>query len=460
MTRSPKTPELVRFLQVVREAKRLRTYPNIVWKSDRWEIKQYERNRRAHENDAGILLFTQRKNRRSDPAVPFPSLYGDFAKAVIRIRASNRPLGGSVQGAMLRALRFLYTTLQNPDDAGDPTRLTRRHFHRAMQEIQGQCAAGTSYYLGHLLGEVAEFLDLHHLTRTRIHFRFVAASPFKGDRLDPVSQAEGLRKMPSAEVLDALAEISSQADGDDECILLRIIDLLVVAGFRVGEVLTLPRDCWVEETALDPQGRVIMDGATAQPVRRCGLRYWPEKGGDPIVKWLPDCAVPLARRAVDDLVRLCEPARQAAAMLEKSPNRVPLPGNPDSNALVSVRELMKILPFQQGQSAIRAFLYKGLGLEPAKRARLHGEHNPSCLYRVADIERALCRRRSALEILRLSGGKAQMLSESLCVVFRNQLYSSRPTLTFLSELLSAAVLRGLLVLPVIGKRRFLSFRRL
>ena len=57
-------------------------------------------------------------------------------------------------------------------------------------------------------------------------------------------------------------------------------------------------------------------------MKRCGLRYWPEKGGDPVVKWLPDCAVPLAKRAVDDLTRLCQKAREAAAVLERHPDRV------------------------------------------------------------------------------------------------------------------------------------------
>ena len=61
--------------------------------------------------------------------------------------------------------------------------------------------------------------------------------------------------MPAAEVLEALAEISSQATDDDECIVLRIIDLLAVVGFRVGEVLTLPRDCWVGNGPLSTGSR-------------------------------------------------------------------------------------------------------------------------------------------------------------------------------------------------------------
>ena len=444
MTRSGKTPEIRRLLGMVREAKKLGTYPDIVWESCCWETRQYDRNRRAHSRDRDRLLFAERRARRADPVVPFVSPYGDFAKALIRLRASNRAVGASRQAAMVRALQFLYATTQNSHDRSDPTRLTRRHFHLAMEEVQRQCSAGTAYNIGNALREVAEFLNAHQLSRTRIRFQNVVPRPITGDGLDSASQAEGLKKMPAAEVLEALAEISSQATDDDECIVLRIIDLLVVAGFRVGEVLTLPRDCWVEETALDPQGRDIRDITTGEAVKRCGLRYWPEKGGDPIVKWLPSCAAPLARRAVGDLVRLCEPARQAAAVLEKNPHRVPLPGNPDPDALLSIRELMKILPFPPEQAAIRGFLYKTLGLEPVERARLHGEHNPSCLYRVRDIERALLKRRGALEVLCLSGGRVQMLSASLCVTFHNQLYSSRSTLTFLPELLNAGVLSGLL----------------
>ena len=38
MTRSGKTPEIRRLLGMVREAKKLGTYPDIVWESCCWEI--------------------------------------------------------------------------------------------------------------------------------------------------------------------------------------------------------------------------------------------------------------------------------------------------------------------------------------------------------------------------------------------------------------------------------------
>ena len=81
------------------------------------------------------------------------------------------------------------------------------------------------------------------------------ACPRIGDGLDPASQATGLTKMPSAEALEALAAISSHPLDDNEQVLVRIIDLLIVGGFRIGEALTLPRDCWVEETVLDARGQ-------------------------------------------------------------------------------------------------------------------------------------------------------------------------------------------------------------
>ncbi|WP_257744474.1 hypothetical protein [Burkholderia glumae] len=45
------------------------------------------------------------------------------------------------------------------------------------------------------------------------------------------------------------------------------------------------------------------------PILRCGLRYIPEKGGHTVaqVKWLPSALVDVARRAVDDILRITAP---------------------------------------------------------------------------------------------------------------------------------------------------------
>jgi len=434
MRRITQTPEQRRLGEVIRAAKALGTYPDISWESSRWKILQYDRNRRTHNRDSRDVVFTRRRKRPADSLVPFAAPYDDFAKSVIRMRASLRGVSSASQQGMILALRFLYEALHR-SRLSDPTSLTRKHFHVALDDARRECAEGSAYGIGHTLTEIATFLNTHQLTRVRIHFKNPIACPRTGDGLDPASQATGLTKMPSAEALEALAAISSHPLDDNEQVLVRIIDLLIVGGFRIGEALTLPRDCWVEETALNTRGQPRTQSGTGVPVKRCGLRYWPEKGGDPVVKWLPDCAVPLAKRAVDDLTRLCQKAREAAAVLERHPDRVSLPGGFDANRLLSMAELAEILCLPR-RSSLWRFLKQDLTVIPAKRTKLRKGGTPSPFYRVRDIESALLKRRGPLEVLHISGVRIQMLSESLCVAFQNQFDPRQATFPFLPELVS------------------------
>ena len=98
MYRNPQTPEQRRLRQVIRAAKALNTYPDISWEATRWEILQYERSRRAHNRDSRDLVFIRRREKGSaDPSVPFAAPYNDFAKAIIRTRASLRAVSSSSQ---------------------------------------------------------------------------------------------------------------------------------------------------------------------------------------------------------------------------------------------------------------------------------------------------------------------------------------------------------------------------
>lgn len=274
-------------------------------------------------------------------------------------------------------------------------------------------------------------MDERRLTNRRIGFKNPIIYPGMGDGLDPESQARGLLKMPSATALEILADISNSPMNDNERILLRIIDLLAIGGFRIGEVLTLPVDCWVETPAMDRNGEVKTDPLTNEPVRRYGIRYWPEKCGHPYVKWLSDIAVPLARRAVTDLTRLCADARVSAKLLEENPDRVPLTRPPDQDHLVDYRQLKEILGLKSVQT-VSLFL-KQLEVPIAGRNRPDGKC--AHYFRVGDIEKGLLKRRVNPLIVTRPGGQIQTLSQSLCVMFRNQFHAMFATLKFLPELI-------------------------
>jgi hypothetical protein len=389
--------------------------------------------KRAHDKRRLMLHFTRHREDRSAPYSPFEQPFSDFSKAVICIRAGQRGVGYKYQKQMLLALRCLYEALFRSDTA-DPSELKPHHFQSAAIAACDAFAHTTAYAIGVLLEELSDFIDFHQITPVRIGFRNPVSYPPKGDGLDEESQARGMDKMPTPAALEALALASSNPLDDDERILLRVLDLFVIGNFRAGEALTLPLDCWVEEAAFGQDGKPKFDPESGGVVKRCGLRYWPEKGGEPIVKWLPDCSVPLAKRAVEDLTRLCADARQTAARLEQNPDRVPLSGSLHPDDLLDRHQLIAALGLSNWGS-VRSFLGGTIYVQPVQRERDNGRGGNRNLYRVADIESALVSRRARLEVVTKPSGKKQKLSESLCVMFRNQFDSKRATLYFLPELI-------------------------
>jgi len=116
---------------LIREAKGLSTYPGIVWDYPVWDITPHAKLR-GHERARSTLPFVRRRADRSHPIEPFSQPYSDFAKALLRWRASQRGVRLSEQQTMLRALRLLYEALL-PIGTTDPTYLQLRHFQLALE---------------------------------------------------------------------------------------------------------------------------------------------------------------------------------------------------------------------------------------------------------------------------------------------------------------------------------------
>jgi hypothetical protein len=425
------TKEQLRLAEIIVEAKKLETYPDVKWDDFSWGLGDSVL-KRAHDKRGVVLYFTRHRQSRDEIYVPFEQPFADFAKSIIRLRGSNRGVGWQHQKGMIVALRYLYESLVRTS-LPDLNFLTRFHFQNAVEAAVQSVASKSAYSIGSLLQEVSAFIDDKRLTPVQINFINSVAHPRLGDGRDEESQTEGLGKMPSPSALHALGEASSAPLDDDERVMLRIIDLFVVGGFRSGEALTIPLDCWVTEFALNERtGLPKLDPESGKAIRRHGLRYWPEKGGEMAIKWLPDCAVELARRAVDDLKHLCAEARSVAAVLEADLTRVPLPGNYNPDDMLDRHQLIDALGLNNWGS-VRCFM-SDLDVRQVEKDREPGRGGNRLLYRVSEIEQALVSRRGRLDVLVRQGGKKQMLSESLCVVFKNQFHAARATLRYLPEL--------------------------
>lgn len=420
----------LRLDQLIEAAKKSATYPGIEWESMSWDVTDYA-TPLPHEKSRKVLYFTAIRANRSAPHIPFEQKYADFAKSIVRMRASERGLSARGQTHIMIALRHLYEIYKR-DQKTDPTQLTRKQFRDAMDLAKARTEGWTHFHVGKALQEIALWVDEHKIVSTRVNFKNPIPPPRRSDSLDPESQAKGLMKLPSPAALEALADITNDPLDDNERILLRIIDLLAVGGFRIGEALRLPLDCWVEESAKDRNGEIKVDADTGEKIMRCGIRYWPEKGGEPYVKWLPDIAVPLAKRAVDDLTKLCAEARTVAAVIEQDPTHVPLLPRLKENEIVDLGRLAEIIGLHDRRGArlfVRRLDVKPIGESPEHYFGFHRQ-----LYRIGDIEKGLTQRLGSLEIIRKPGGKVQMLSQSLCVIFRNQCAAKMATLRFLPEL--------------------------
>jgi hypothetical protein len=125
--------------------------------------------------------------------------------------------------------------------------------------------------------------------------------------------------------------------------MMRTIALLHCAPWRIGEVLSLPADC---EVVVSPEGTplTIEDLESGKPVRY-GLRYKPEKNTDttPDTKWIPSAAIPLVRRALQDIRQHSAVSREIAAYMEKNPGRAWLPEQFRDRERLTIDDIAAIL---------------------------------------------------------------------------------------------------------------------
>ena len=305
---------------------------------------------------------------------------------------------------LLDSLRMVEQALRQHSHSADPAKLLPLHFKMAEDALRQSLGAKRAYKVAGKLEYLANMVDRLQIAKGPIRHQNALARPSNQDGVDKEAQAEGLKKMVSEDALNALAEIANDPRDDRECILIRHIELLVYGGFRIGEALSLPVDCWIDEPGKD---------AFDRPVIRSGIRYWPEKGGEPIVKWLPLGAREIAKRAIQEIEGLCRPARDMAIWMEANPGR-----------------LYPLAEFGQTQTLKKVEYARRLGVSlPGFSNYIDGKgllQNPT----VYQVEKAYLERYNPKPVV-FRGGKSQMLSGSLSVVFEN-FFSYKTTLSFLA----------------------------
>ena len=348
------------------------------------------------------LYFTQRGTLDQ----PLPTAYGDIVKCWLildRRSVSN-------MSRRLDAVRVLWDAIRGrrsgKSEAFAWQSFSEEDLSQAELLMRASWSDATTYKLIVSLLVFARFLAARGICRP---LYYTPQTPRVEDfnRHTISGQQERRDRLPTDAALQGIADIYREhAKEPADRLRAAAVAILVVTGFRIGELLTLPLDCEVEE---------VRGGKS-----RYGIRYYKEKarGAEKMfaVRWLTATGAELARKAIHEIRTLTQEARTRAHDLEKTPHRVPIPG------------------FHWAARMTTAEVTLALGTKEVPKPLPRHHNHEGVYYRAFEVE-------AFLQSLRVSPAWTvdrrddtfQMLSETLLIAFRNSFHPGRAVFPLLVQ---------------------------
>ncbi|WP_444847107.1 integrase [Duganella caerulea] len=372
------------------------------FESDVWDVTEFVHLRAKANNRLRLLFISWRSGLHLQPtsmAEPFK----DFAKAYLRYMQGLRP--SKILTQRLVALRALEAALIEAGGVADATMTTAFVLNRATQMIAARYAKGTAYRISRHLEAIADFMLKNHLMTVPCRWRTYLVRPNDSNRLGVEFDRRRRLKLPSQTALDVLPMVFRAAIAPADVIFSSVAALLVSAPDRVSEVLTLDANCEVYEKGLD--GESVY-----------GLRWFPAKGAEPMVKWIIPSMVPVVKEALARIRIATDAAREVARWYESNPTKVYLPAELEhfrSDTLLTKSDMAQLFNLSSEDSV--NLTCKTFGIVPLARGR-------NWHVRFYDVEKSLLRHLPA-GFPYLDAELGLLYSEALFVVRRNELHTQR-----------------------------------
>ncbi len=329
-----------------------------------------------------------------------------FAKAYVRYMHGMRPTK-SIHNRVA-ALRALEAALSENGLTPDPVQVDSRILNRAAQIASERFSASAGYRVGGQLEMLAIFLAENRLIAVPVHWRNPIRRPSSAVRIGKEFDERRAKKMPSPAALDALPKIFRLATDPSDVITASAAAIMLSAPDRIGEVLTLPSVCEVREPRKGKE-------------EAYGLRWWPAKGANPMVKWLIPSMASIVEEALLAIRAVTEESRHIAKWYELNPDKIYLA--PDVAHLLghewlSLLEVQDVLGFGHPTAAKIWCKQKGIKTEKGDGKLIYA--------RFTDVEAAVIAMlpRGFPVLDKATGLK---FSEALFVVKRNELGAQRGT---------------------------------
>lgn len=293
-----------------------------------WDVREtIELKAKYH---AVRMVFSNLDSSTEKNFVPMQEPFLSFAKGYMRYQHALRPtLNVAGRLVALRALEVALREVGTPD----PARVDTHILNRAAQMLRSRLAPSTAYRAGGQLELIAEFLDVNRLSTIRTSWHHPIKRPIDTVRVGKEFDERRAAKLPSQAALEALPQVYCLAVEPGDILVSSVCAILCSAPDRINEVLLLPENCEVRQ----------QNGDRGEDY---GLRWWPAKGADPMVKWVVSSMSRVVQEAIARIRQVTDEARTVARWYEQNPTKIYLPPNMEhlrSKEWLTPREVADVL---------------------------------------------------------------------------------------------------------------------
>lgn len=312
---------------------------DLAFEENVWDITD-SINLKGHGNKRHRLVFSNLDTVNDKIPAPMAEPFLSFAKAYFRYMQGFRPIAGT--GPRLVALRAVEAALRANGADADPVRADILIFNRAAQMIVEKYTAAAAYRIGGQIELLSEFMADNKLTTVLTRWRNFIKRPSDTVRVGKEFDERRREKIPSQAALDALPIIFRNAAEPIDVIVSSAAAMMCASPDRISELLSLPLDCEIRQ-------KNTKSGEEAY-----GLRWWPAKGADPMIKWVVPSMTSIVQEALGKIRKVTDEARRIAKWYEDHPGKIYLAGEIEKlreEEWVSMQELADILGMSDGTSA-------------------------------------------------------------------------------------------------------------
>jgi hypothetical protein len=268
-----------------------------------WDIGYLKGHNTVHR--AVFSTLEASGDNQHEPSLPAPFL--DFAKATLVYLHDKRPVES--QTTRVTALRCLEAALRHLNKGSRPTAVDEMVLDSAVELAKEQVSLRVAYRVAGQLQYIARFMQSKGFITLRQRWTHGVKRPQEvGSRISKQALTARQEKLPSAAILRALAGIFCEAVEPTDVLISSNTCLMLCAPERINEVLRLRRNCLVEGDG-EYRGKL-------------GLRWSGSKGFEDTTKWLPSEMVPVARKAISNIIQVTTPAQNLASWYTANPSKL------------------------------------------------------------------------------------------------------------------------------------------